>query len=306
MTPVTISYQTTRKNPRIHWFFDSLRLQLSEFPDLVKRVIVVDFWHGTRPLPIPDDYPVEIKYVKSMPSVWQGEHRLTKEDWFDACSARNTSICYCDTEWLAYVDDLSVLMPGWMGCVNDAVKGNYIALGTYEKVKHLIVDNGYAVSYEGYHGGKDSRRTLVLGKGVLTCNGDWMYGCSAAIPLEAALVVNGWPVDLTSGCGAEDYVMGIAMGNCGYHFKYDTRMLTLESEEGHHEEPSFRREDFGKSPNDMSHAILATARQSKYFPNSFGEGGIRALRERILSGGEFPIPKSPDRHWFNKKLLSEL
>lgn len=312
---LTIAYLTNRKEPRFEWFWKSL---INQNDGIVSNVVVVSFHdisnqikdaigasanipikHGENPLGF-------IRVVQPKPSVWQGKHRLTREDYFSACNTRNTALCYADDGYIAYVDDLSVLMPGWLKCVKEAMDGNYIALGTYEKVKNLVVKDGIATSYESYHGGMDSRRSLVKGLGACSCTGDWMYGCSIAMPVEAALTVNGWPEDLADGMGSEDYLMGIVLGNAGYHLKYDTRMLTLESEELHHQGTPFKRSDFGISPNDKSHSALAIARQSKYFPNSFGEGGIRALRDRILVGGEFPIPKSPDREWWTGRLLSEL
>lgn len=306
----TIAYLTNRKDCQLQWFLDSLKHQICEFPSLVSDVVVVDFWAGIMAHTCAtEDYPLPIRVVTPKPSVWQGPHRLTKENWWSASNARNTALCYAPDGYICYVDDLSVLQSGWLKCVKEAMDGGYVACGTYQKVKKLVVENGVVKSFEAFPDGMDTRRRIVLGSGLYACNGDWLYGCSVAMPVEAALTVNGWPEDLCDGLGSEDYVMGLALGNAGYHLKYDTRMLTLESEEHHHVEQIFhpgKRSDYGVSPNDKSHAVLNIARQSKYFPNSFGEGGIRALREKILNGGEFPIPKSPDREWYTKKLLSEL
>ncbi len=132
-----------------------------------------------------------------------------------------------------------------------------------------------------------------------------MYGCSLAGPVEAFLQINGFP-EHCDGLGSEDYIAGIVLENNGWKIMYDRRMLTLESEEAHHFDKAFKRSDFGVSPNDKSHAVLNMAYQQKEFPNYFGEGGIRALRENILAGGEFPIMKIPEHCWFSGTALKDL
>lgn len=316
MTPqLTIAYLTMRQEPRIEWFIESLSNQLSSEDKDRISVFVVSFFPlsflGMRYIDRPMVRCVEVK-----PCVWQGPHRLTKVDWFDASNARNTALCHAPDGWIAYVDDLSVLMPGWLNAVREAMAGNYIVLGAYKKVKKLVVENGEVKSFEEFPGGIDSRWTYGTPSAPVPANGGMMYGCSVAMPVEALLTINGWPEDLCAGLGSEDYCCGIALENAGYTFKYDRRALTLESEEDHHTGPVFRKEDWhfengvpvigGNGGSDKSHAALNIAKQSKYFPNSFGEGGIRELRRRVLGGEPFPIPKTPDRDWYTKIPLSEL
>ncbi len=93
-------------------------------------------------------------------------------------------------------------------------------------------------------------------------------------------------------------------------------MKTLESEELHHVGPSFRKDDWhfvnglpvlgGDGHSDKSHAVLNIAKQSKHWPNYFGEEGIRGLRKRVLAGEPFPVVQVPDRDWYSGLLLSEL
>jgi len=205
------------------------------------------------------------------------------------------------------VDDLSVLCPGWLLNVRQSMAFNGITLGTYRKVKNLVVEKGEIISWDKeWTGGQDSRRHAGSKDGSIACPGDMLFGCSLVGPVEAFLSVNGWPEDLCDGLSSEDYCMGIAMANAGWAFKYNLNMMTLESEEHHHIEPPFKRSDYGVSPNDKSHAALNIAKSSKFFPNSFGEGGIRELRRKALSGEPWPIPSAPDREWWTGKLLSEL
>lgn len=300
---LTIAYLTSRKDPKYSWFLSSLCRQLDgeEMP----RIVMVDY-HVSGKSEVGRTIITPPK-----PSVWQGPHRLTKEDYFAASNARNTALCYAPDGWIAYVDDLSVLMPGWLNCIKEAMAGNYIVCGSYRKVKKLVVENGEVKSFDPF---SDDNRLAQTKQDVMPCGGNWMYGCSVAGPVEAFLTVNGWPEDLCDGMGFEDCVMGIAMRNAGFDMRYDRRMMTLESEEHHHGEgAAFRKDDWhfengvpvrgGNGRDDKSHAVLNIAYQSKRFPNSYD---IRELRASILAGGEFPIQKTPEHEWYSKLPLAEL
>lgn len=300
---LTIAYLTSRKDPKFQWFIDSLRRELNGEP--IPRVVMVDYYAEQR-APIPG-----VIRAFPKPSVWQGKHRLTKEDYFAASNARNTALCYAPDGWIAYVDDLSVLMPGWMNCIKEAMAGNYIVCGSYRKVKKLVVENGEVKSFEPF---ADDNRLSAVREDVTVCGGNWMYGCSVAGPVEAFLSVNGWPEDLCDGMGFEDCVMGIVLRNAGWDMRYDRRMMTLESEEHHHGEgAAFRKDDWhwegdkpvrgGNGRDDKSHAVLNIAYQSKRFPNSVD---IRAMRHEVLAGGEFPVMQNPAHEWYSKTPLCDL
>ena len=280
---------------------------------------MVDFWHDERG----DDLgPTAewlkamrvIRHVPPMPCVWSGPHRLTKQNWFSVSNARNTALCLAPGPFIAFVDDLSVLLPGWLDAALEA--RDYIGAGAYSKVKDLVVEDGLVKSFTPYPSGVDSRLGVVKNE-VQEIDGGGLFGCSLAGPIEAFLSVNGWPSDLCDSLGFEDCITGIVLQNAGWKIKYDKRMMTYESEELHHVGEVFRKEDWhkneagefvtgGNGKDDKSHSVLNIARQSKNFPNSFGEGGIRELRRRVLAGEPFPIPQSPDREWYSGKLLSEL
>jgi hypothetical protein len=220
-------------------------------------------------------------------------------------NARNTALCMCRTSHICYVDDLSVLMPGWWEAANEAVGGGYIGCGAYHKARNLVVKNGLVESSDLPVGdsGVDDRLKRVT-KDVSECDGGWLYGCSFVAPLEDLLEVGGLP-EYCDGLGSEDYCLGIALRNAGKHLKLDRRMMTMESEELHFTEPPMKRTDKGVSPNDKSHAALRIAQGSKYFPNYY-EGGIRALREHVLAGNPFPICQIPTTDWYDNQPLSEM
>lgn len=312
---LTIAYLTCRKDCKIEWFYASLARQLPK--NLSVHIIVVDSWAdapGRREdlwekyhQPEFCDGGAYWTHRAPKPSVWSGPHRLTKVDYFSAANSRNTALCLAQTDWIAYVDDLSVLVPGWLDAVMQAMRENYIVLGAYRKVRNLDVRDGQIASYDAFPAGEDNRLKHATGTQT-SCGGNWLFGCSFAAPVEALLSVGGSPEMCDStGLGSEDYCLGIALANAGYAFRYDQRMMTLESEEHHHNpnEIQFKRMDKGVSPNDKSHAMLHTAQRSRYYDNYY-PGGMRALRERVLAGDPFPVINDPTTDWYDGQPLSEL
>jgi hypothetical protein len=306
MTPyLTIAYITARKEPKFQWFIDSLYRQM-EGIDFGKRfqILIIDFYARERQLP-PVPAHLSIRWEKPAPTVWQGIYRLTKSDYFAMANARNTALCLAPDGWICYVDDCSVLMPGWVEAIIRSMKReDTITLGAYRKVKNLVVENGLVTSYEGDHLGVDTRNRK--GKtGPIMCRGEWHYGCSLIAPTEAYLSINGWDENC-DGMGYEDVVTGTLLENAGWKFVYDPAMMTYESQELHHMEEPMKRVDKGISPNDKSHAILQSTRMRKWAPNYFGDEGIRGLRQKVLNGMPFPPISCPEHDWFDKQPLSEM
>lgn len=321
---LTIVYLTSRKDPKFNWFIDSLRRELSStFYDNIK-IVVVDYflqacddwteldvecrrnrWKIDSSL-IPDH---KIVFTPPKPSVWQGKHRITKQNHFSASNARNTGICYAPSGWICFVDDLSVLMPGWIQGVKAAMHGNYIVCGAYRKVKNLIVEHGLVKSFTNHEAGKDCRWYAGNNGGAVDCHGGWLFGCSLCAPVDAFLGINGYPESLCDAMGYEDCPTGAVLARGGYRFKYDRRMLTFESEEDHYLDRPMLRTDPGISPNDKSHKMLELCKDITKFDNYFGEGfpDLAALRRHIiLNGGEFPIRTKPTNEWYTNTPLVDL
>jgi hypothetical protein len=313
MTPLTIVYHTHRRHPRFDWFLDSLHNECQNYYQGI-QLVIVDFFER--------EHAFEKHYISEktahrdldwvwsppMPSVWNGPHRLTKEDYFAACASRNAGICLAKHDWIAFVDDLSVLVPGWLANVRQSQAFNGVTLGAYKKVKKLVVKDGVIVSYDHSPGGVDSRWKLGSDKGAVPIDGQYMFGCSMLAPTEAFLSVNGFPAALCDGMGFEDVITGIALQNRGWNFRYNRNMCTLESEEAHGEEKAFRRDDQGTpGPDDKSHRVLNQVRNGlNWFDNCFGDGGLRRIREDVLAGKPFPVINNPQHEWFTGKHLSEL
>lgn len=314
MNHVTFSYLTCRFDCRIEWFFDALHKQLNgDYTDVT--FVVVDY-HANREGRRESIFskfkgPKEsLIHTSPKPTVWQGPGRLCKEEYFCAANARNTSLCYAKDGYIVYVDDISLPMPGWIDAVRAAIREGYVALGSYKKVFEMEVENGMLKSCIPHPGGVDSRWSWGSSDNPVPCNGDVLYGCSVAIPVEAMLNINGWDERADAlGQGGEDYITGMLLSRNGYHLKYVRSMCTYESEELHHVEKPLKRviqKIDGRL--DSSWEMLNMARDPGCFraPNYFPEGGIRALRLRILAGEQFPPATIPEHDWYSGKHLSEL
>lgn len=311
--PLCIAYVTNRKNPRLHWFFESLARQLAEPQnrDLNPQIVVVSF-HSDLNLPKAPVHPSLFRFLQPMPNPYMGQYRITKSDCFAAAVSRNTALCAADAPYIAFVDDLSVLMPGWLDAVRISVAQGKITFGAYKKVKNLVVKDGLVAShlpFEDFRQGVDNR-LIHTNSHPIQCSGEWLYGCSLVIPTDVLVSVGGFCSELSGTLGFEDCLTGIALQNAGHSFWYDPTMLTLESEEAHFEEKPFFKTDKGVSPNDKSHAALRTVRNGmKYFENSMPPGGIRKVREDFLAGKGWPWPATavqPEHDWFDGQSLREV
>ncbi len=302
MKSLTCVYITSRHDPRVEWFLDSLWKQ-DGGPSC--KVIIVDPYR-------PEGENSSVRMVHPKPNIWNGPHRLPKEDWFNAGNARNTGLCLCDTEWIAWVDDRSVLMPQWLEAVRAAMDGQYVVCGPYEKVTELEVDSGKLACYTPTHG-KDSRLTYVEENyahhrhlsNPYNAPGEWTYGCSLALPTEWALQVGGFSEDICGGLGMEDSCFGICLANNGHLIKYDLRLSMVEDRTPGKIGPTMKRTDKGEigTNGDKSHVALAKLKGSKTSLNSYD---IRKVREMVLSGRPFPPPSASVLDWFDGQPIKQM
>lgn len=318
---LTVAYFTSRKEPCLSWFFDALHRELCGNYDGV-RIVIVDFWSQAMDGWTEDDVAArDIEIIKMCraplgaliitppkPTPWQGRHKITEVHWWAACNARNTAICHAPDGWILFMDDISVMLPGYWTELRLAMgREKTISLGAYRKVNNLVVENGAVVSFDDHPAGLDNRFGHGKdGEGVV-CGGNWLYGCSLVAPVEAFLEINGFPEAWCDGLSFEDCIAGIMLTKKGYSIEYRRSMMTWESEERHHGGPVMKRSDYGVSPDDKSHAVLRMANAGTgWHPNYFGEEGIRGLRQRILAGEPFPICQIPEHEFYTGKPLKDL
>lgn len=293
---LTIVYVTARKEPKIEWFFDSLDRETGKDYSNTK-IIVVDTFSCARPIANEN-----CLITCPKPTIWQGEYKITRDEWWAKCNALNTGIALCDTEWIAFVDDRSVLAHGWLQCIQDAMMNEYAVCGSYEKRSNMKVTNG-EITDAGELLGQDIRTQ----RGFPHRTADW-YGGSGALPLEWCLLVNGFPETYCDGLGFEDIQFGILLRNNLLPIYYDSRMRLIEDRTpGESYEGALKRASKpSPDPNDKYQAkdyrILSIMGDSKTSGNSYD---IRELRERVLRGEPFPPPTASKYDWFDGTYIGD-
>jgi hypothetical protein len=300
MKSLTITFVTSRKEPKFEWFIDSLNRQVGEDKDWIKGLLIDSLTEQpgrqSRSIPIPNT-----KWVLPKPTIWQGKHRITKEDWWAKSNAMNTAIILCHTEWIAFVDDRSVLAPGWLNCVKEAMAGNYAVVGTYEKRSNMKVVNGEVMDMGEFLGGDD--RELV---GHPIDGKDW-YGGSSAIPLEWCLAVNGFSEDLCDGLGSEDSMFGKVLRYAGFPFKFDSRMRIIQDRTPSQIDGALKRADknphLGKAAKSWS--IVKAFYHKTTSQNSYD---IRQHRARVQAGEDLwsIMPSASHYDWYDGQPISEM
>lgn len=304
---LTVVYITNRNQPHTEWLLDSFAGQChaDEWPE----VIVVAPEHSQALL------RRDVMRVRPKPTIWSGPHRITKAEHWSASNARNTGICYATQEHIAFIDDRSVLLPGWLEHARAAMGGKYCVCGSYEKVDNLVVNNGKVVSFKPRQG-RDSRldycdtyygkNAAQYGNAGLTppysCPGEWTYGCSIVLPLEWVLKVGGFD-ETCDGLGMEDCIFGMMLQNNGCNIYFEPRMKMLEDRTPGCCDPVAIRRDKGVSPNDKSHALLARLRAQK---RALLPGNLRDIRNEVLAGKPFPPCNTPAFDWYDNSPITGL
>lgn len=254
-------------------------------------------------------------HVPPMPNVYQGPFRLTTKDWFFAGAARNTGIITARHPYVMFCDDLALPCPQWLSQVRHAAEHKYLLAGMYAKKKQVVVSHGLLVSAEEYPGGVDSRMPKGSDTGIVPWYGTGLFGCSFGVPLESLLQVDGCGLEVAAQ-GADDYDLGIRLERAGLKVFLNKNCFTIESEEGHHGEPSLPRESKnvpadrlpagykGSTMSDHVHLnrlCHETERIVPLFPL-----GLRAIRDEWLKTGLVPVPRGPEFDWRDGTPLKEL
>lgn len=257
---LSIIYVTGREIPRWQWFCDALVNQVPAelWPEI--EIIFIDgcLWaKGAETFPrlnadtIPFASPayhnldriIELgaaanhrfpyRHIPPKPSALQGPFRQTKIDWFCASNTRNTGFIVAQAPYVVFIDDLTLPMPLWFNQVWHAATNGYVVAGMYKKVKELEVERGRLLSRTEFPDGIDSRWAHGSDLGIVPWHGAGIFGCSFGVPLSLALRCDGFE-PACNGSGGEDYDFGIRLERAGGRVMLNRNMLTLESEEDHH------------------------------------------------------------------------
>lgn len=314
---LTVAYLTFRQHPRFEWFARSLAREFRAMPDVSPddvQVVVIDgrLWHdASRGQEMLDAAQGAIKFEHHppKPSPWQGPHRQTSKDYFCAASCRNTAFAYARASHVAFVDDLSVLLPGWLKAHVHAALHGYVLCGTTCKMKSIKVSSeGEITSAVHFPPGQDSRLSKI-GSGLQTCVGSWLFGGTFSVPLGLALAVNGQD-EICDTIGGEDYDFGIRLERAGAVIRISKDCGTYEDEDGHHAEAPMVRLDkpvFGwegpYSSNLLLNKLLRESARSWTIGNDFTLSDVRA---KVLAGGEFSEPREGLKHWVDGQNLQDM
>ena len=242
---ITIAYLTCRKDPKIEWFFYSLNRELKgNWNDI--NIIIVDYWiqfdnDNERKQQLKEIYnhfisDEKIIHISPKPTPLQGKYKVSNSNYFCASNARNTAFIHCKTDYIACIDDLTVIKEGWLEVVRWGQLNNYIVCGSYAKVKKINVDEhgNYTFDEASLQLGLDSRFNHVSINNDFSTkvSGSWLYGCSFALPLSLALTIDGFD-EACNGIGAEDYDFGIRLNRITTEIYYSKQMFSYEDEDLH-------------------------------------------------------------------------
>jgi hypothetical protein len=305
---LTIVFMTGRLDPEIEWFYDSLE-KAQRGPDDNIQVLIVDFHREGRDLA--SRRPS--RSVAPKPTIWQGPHRVTKGHHWAVSNSRNTAFALCKTEWIAFVDDRSLLAPTYLDAINRAMENPVVLCGTYQKRSGMKVRAGEIVD-QGFITGEDSRRKHSP-KGLPNAPGGWLFGANFALPLEWALDVNGFEEAL-DGLSMEDSIFGLMLKNQKRPLTFDPELAIIEDRTPSQlrcglgiarlEDDVFIRRDKGTSPNDKSHAALRRfgtrhATDPEWTPN------LRDVRRDLAHGLPFRVPPERAYHdWYDNSIINGL
>jgi len=320
---ITLALVTARPEPRLDWFFQSLAL--NNHLDQIGQIIIVDRFaencHGyfdevcTKVVAraVAGKFASILQHVAPKPCVWSGAHRLTPRNWWSASSYRNTALCYAKGDFIAYLDDRCALMPTWMDAVVEAREKQYVVAGTYEKMHSLVVDKGSIVSgiQLPNNSGKDVRMVGVTDlHRRCPCPGEWLFGCTFALPVEWMLRVNGFDESWDS-VSMEDTHFGKMLENNGFPIFHDGRMKIVEDRTPMEIDPNCREHDMKRSSkekhpydtNDKTHTLKRKLWGNKA---SVHQWDLRKVRAAVLAGAGFSIPTQPTHDFFDNQPLREM
>lgn len=319
---ISIVYVTHRERPRFDWFADSFVAQWGG--EDVEVLFVDGLFSAARAAALTAlvDGRFPYRHVPPKPTPYNGPYRLTRREYFAAASARNTGIVHSTRPYIAFVDDASVLMPGWWPAVQDAARGGHVVAGAYQKHWEMQVADGLLLRSRVETTGIDSRWSQGDDRARVPIRGGQVFGASLGAPRATLLEVNGFD-ELCDSVGGEDTQLGLRLEFAGVPLFYSRAMLTIESEEVHRqgaallgrevvaEAGAYMRKlaDFGVGQRaiegrcDCSHMVLDIAFGTRS-PQPMGN--YYYLPDLDPAALAATVGRFPQRHWFDDAALAQL
>jgi hypothetical protein len=314
------------------WFIEPLRKSIDDngFTMPIQIIIVDGFLYECPDKAQRREYfaskmgGIELVHVSPKPTRWQGEFRITQDNYFAAANTRNTGACYAKYNYIAYVDDLGIIAPTWLPAVINAMGKNEIHCGAYTKVKNIVY---LSCSYNGgdENGGRDHRLDHYK-QDISKCHGGQVYGSSFCLPKSVYFRLNGQN-EMCDGLAGEDYDFGLRLEKSGYSIYYNKRMFINESDwtfgsdqnrKCIRADPAISEEtyinllkeynlrDISPARRDLSHFMLCYC-YSRQNTRVNPEFSLEAYNTSILQGNTdiFLKPVTGQIHFFTKKPISD-
>ena len=313
------------------WFIEPLRKSIADNGITVPiQIVVVDgFLYECPDKAARRDYfankvgEIEIVHVSPKPTRWQGEFRLTQDNYFAAANTRNTGVCYAKYGYIAYLDDLGIISPAWLSAVIDAMRKNEIHCGAYKKVKTIRYENLLYAGGDDTHG-IDHRLGLYTND-ISQCPGGHLFGSSFCLPKSVYFELNGQN-EMCDGLAGEDYNFGVCLERSGHKLFYNKFMMIHESEYSFGSDQNrkciradpvvseevynnllreYNIKDTHAGRRDSSHFMLSYCYSGPTRVNP--EFSLEAYNNSILEGNTdvFLKPVAGQIHFFSKKPISD-
>lgn len=261
------------------------------------------------------------RHVFPKPTVWQGPHRLTKRDYFDMCSARNTVFIHAEHPYVIFLDDCTVPAPEWL---QDYAQGSpsQTTAGTYVSVHSLKQDeNGAVVDFDPVQDFQD-HRLLDQPQGG-PCQGGWMYSGNLGVPLDVALAVNGYDEEYSGQGSCGDCDFGIRVRRFGSVTMWNPNSVTYQIMAthtpilAHHGNCDPYETNAEAAPQKMRVAFGHRQRANVWLLEKLSKEPERVLplgnpfiltelRALVGRGELLPVPKTPIIDWRDGQLLQDM
>lgn len=309
---ITVCTTTLRKDPRFKETADSLFAAIK--PPIEWEWLVVDgyLWYDPHRKALLEDaverrFP--FRHVEPKPSLWQGPHRITSKDYWDACSARNTAFITARHPYVVFIDDCMEVEMDWffqiLRGINSAYAGTYISV---DKDKKPIP------------GSEDHRPSMCPEAQYVA--GGWLYGMNMGVPLAEALKVDGYDEMYSGQGGVEDCDFGVRLERAGCKVLWNPDSVVRQLTETHEAICGYGGQStfVGKaSPSKPKERVLKNGQTrfaNEYLIERLFDDpkrslpllvrGLYGLREMYWRGEPLPIPKGPRIDWRDGQKLEDM
>lgn len=290
---LTVVVITCRQEPQFNWTIHSLVRELNG--DTADVLLVSG--HASEVENILSPATLSVSVIWPKPCIWSGPHRKTPVEWWSKANSINTALCVAQQEWVLFLDDRAVLVPGFLDGIRQAMAEQYILAGSYEKRINMKVKDGVIID-SGETVGLDHRTGSPA-----ACLAPWLFGCVVLARLDWWLDINGSP-EKSNSIGFEDCLTGFLFQNAGHTIKFDSRSKIITDRTNESKPRRDSKEKHSYDVTDKVHTALRFAKANKFADNDFN---IRELRASIAKGGQFPIPQDQDYFdWFDGQNLKDM